>query len=118
MVGPSAVALIAPSSAALQRNWRFVALIALLIVGLAPMGYAADMSADEVKALLIAHQGQGVPDLSNRDLGGLDLSNIDFKRANLTGAAMRKTNLTGADLSGAVLDLAILRGAAKARSKK
>src|SRR5215471_1300255 len=97
-------------AAALQCPLRLLTLVAFLAGGLPEAGRTADMTVEQVKALL-STPGQGVPDLSNRDLGGLDLSNIDFKRANLTGAAMRKTNLAGADLSGAVLDLAILRGA-------
>src|SRR5262249_61454276 len=72
---------------------------------------AADLSAEEVRALLAAHSGPAVPDLSNRDLAGLDLAGVDFKGANLTGANLKKANLAGADLSNAIIDLAILRGA-------
>src|SRR5580765_6751845 len=42
---------------------------------------AADLSADEVRALLASHAGAAAPDLSNRNLAGLDLSGIDFKGA-------------------------------------
>ena len=91
---------------------RFVFGAALTVAAsICTAAVAADLSADEVRALLASHAGAAAPDLSNRNLAGLDLSGVDFKGANLTGANLKKANLAGADLSNAVIDLAILRGA-------
>jgi len=93
-----------------------------IVAGGCAAARAADLSADEVRALLASHSGPAAPDLSKRDLAGLDLSGLDFKGANLTAANLKKANLAGADLSNAIIDLAVLRGAnlrgAKLRNAK
>src|SRR5262245_16171977 len=82
-----------------RRSFVMVMLAALVPSGLGRPAAGADLGADEVRALLAAHAGPAVPDLSNRNLAGLDLAGLDFKGANLTGANLKKANLAGADLS-------------------
>ena len=69
----------------------------LLMLAASPCG-AADLSAQEVRAILAAATSDKPADLSGKSLEYLDLSNLDFKRANLLG-----TNLFGAKLDGANL---------------
>src|SRR5262245_50552707 len=59
------------------------AVIASALLTVAGSSLAAELSADEVRTLLGAHQGTAPPDLSNKDLSGLDLSHVDFRGANL-----------------------------------
>lgn len=81
---------------------------ALLTAGLA---IAADLSVEEVRALLEKATPEGPADFSGKNLSELDLSGLDFKRANLARADLFGTKLVGANLShanlsGARLDLA------------
>ena len=103
-----------------------VAFSFLLATGAGSPVAAAEMSVEEVTALLSRASREIPPDLSGRDLSGLDLSGLDFKAGNLRGANLKdaklsganlqgvelqKANLAGADLSKSIMDLAILRGA-------
>ena len=58
---------------------------------------AADLSADEVRAIVAASASGTAPDISRKSLEQLDLSGLDFKHAKLVGA-----NLYGAKLYEAV----------------
>jgi uncharacterized protein YjbI with pentapeptide repeats len=73
----------------------------------------ADLTAREVTQLLFKSQGQGMVDLSKKDLTFLDLSGIDFKQASfegsdLHGVVFSDSNLSGANLKGVTLNLATL----------
>jgi len=89
-------------------------LLALALCGMlagAASALAADLSADEVRAIVAQASAGTPPDLSHRSLQRLDLSGLDFKRANLAGADLYgaklvDANLSGANLSGATLNLA------------
>src|SRR5690242_8580633 len=80
-------------------------LLAMAVVATDPAG-AAELTADEVRALLAAATLERPADLSGRDLTGLDLSELDFKRAVLSGADLYGTKLVGANFSGAKLHAA------------
>ena len=82
----------------------------LLVLTTSP-SRAADLNAEQVRAILAASGLERPADLSGKSLENLDLSNLDFKRANLSGAnlygaKLDSADLSGADLSGAKLDLA------------
>jgi len=70
----------------------------LLMLAASPCG-AADLSAQEVRAILAAATSDKPADLSGKSLEYLDLSNLDFKRANLLGATLFGAKLDGANLS-------------------
>ena len=72
---------------------------------------AAEMTAEEVAALLAASSREDPPDLSSRDLSGLDLSGLDFKSGNLRGADLSGAKLPRANLQGVELQRAKLAGA-------
>lgn len=74
----------------------------LLVVAISS-GRAADLGAEQVRAILAAAAPDKPVDLSRKSFENLDLSNIDFKRANLSGADLFGAKLDGADLSGANL---------------
>jgi len=81
----------------------------LLMLSVSPCR-AADLSADQVRAMLDAAGPDHPADLSGKSLEDLDLSNLDFKRANLSranlfGAKLVGADFSGANLSGAKLDL-------------
>jgi hypothetical protein len=83
---------------------------AVLILAAFP-GHAADLNAEQLRAIIAAAEPSRPADLSGKALDNLDLSNVDFKRANLSGANLFGAKLVGADLSGtdlsgAKLDLA------------
>jgi uncharacterized protein YjbI with pentapeptide repeats len=83
---------------------------ALLVLGALP-GHAADLSAEQVRAIIAAAPPDQPANFSGKSLEELDLSGVDFKRANLSGAnlfgaKLDSANLSGADLAGAKLDLA------------
>lgn len=64
---------------------------------------AAELSREQVLALIAALGEDRAPDLVRRDLTGLDLSGVDFKRADLfaadlSGAAAKRDNATVAAL--------------------
>src|SRR5258708_4413187 len=87
-----------------------LAFLGLLLGACAPAA-AADLSADQVRSIIVAAAPGTVPDLSGKSLERLDLSGLDFKHAklegtNLYGAKLVDANLAGADLSGATLNLA------------
>src|SRR6187200_1575353 len=72
-----------------------------------PQMTEADMTRDEVLAVLSAASSAGAPaDLTGRKLSGLDLAGVDFSGANLRGAYLNKTKLAGANFDGAILDQA------------
>jgi uncharacterized protein YjbI with pentapeptide repeats len=86
-------------------------LLLVLLPFAASTGRAADLSAEQVRAMLAAAAPGKPIDLSGRSLDNLDLSGLDFTGANLSGAnlfgaKLDGTNLSGANLSGAKLDLA------------
>ena len=70
-------------------------LFALAVTGSA---HAADLRADEVRAVLANAPRDKSVDFSGKDLSDLDLSNVDFKRANLSGANLSDSDLQQADL--------------------
>jgi uncharacterized protein YjbI with pentapeptide repeats len=80
---------------------------------------AADLSVDDVRALLASHAGAVAPDLQSRLTASI--FGRRFQRANLTGANLKKANPAGADLQRGHRS-AILRGAnlrnAKLRNAK
>lgn len=97
--------------AALARTIRPTAMVAtLLLIGAAWPAAAAEMTREDVLAVLRAAAGEPA-DLSERDLSGLNLSGMDLRRVNLRGANLKGADLSAADLSDSNLDTAILRGA-------
>jgi len=90
---------------------RAVKFICVLLMLSASPCRAADLAADQVRAMLDTAGPDHPADLSGRSLEDLDLSNLDFKRANLSranlfGAKLVGADFSGANLSGAKLDLA------------
>ena len=90
----------------MNRAAKFVWVL-VLILAMSP-ARAADLSAEQVRAILAASQPDKPANLSRRSLENLDLSNVDFKHANLFGANLYGAKLDGADLSGANLSWAKL----------
>ncbi len=93
-----------PMSKAVGLAWLWV------MLAIAP-ALGADLSAEQVHAIVAAAASDRPADLSGKSLENLDLSNFDFRRANLSGANLFGAKLVGADfsgvdLSGAKLDLA------------
>jgi mxaC protein len=91
------------------------ALAVLLLAGavrvLLPMdAAAAELTRDQVLALIAAAGSDGGADLTRKDLTGLDLSGVDFKHADLFAADLSGANLARASLAAANLNRAILRG--------
>jgi uncharacterized protein YjbI with pentapeptide repeats len=68
----------------------------------------AEMSRDELLALLSNAAPDERVDLTSKRLSGLDLSEVDFRGANLRWAKMNNADLSGANLSNAILDSAWL----------
>jgi len=71
----------------------------------------AQITRDEVVAILEAATENSPADFTKFRLSGLDLSGLDFKRADMRWARLNHTNLSGAKMSGVNLDLAWLIGA-------
>src|SRR5688572_6628916 len=71
-----------------------------------PQMTEAEMSRDELLAMIQAGGSAEQPDLSGKRLSGLDLSEMDFRGANLRGAYLNNVKLAGANLDGAILDQA------------
>src|SRR5215471_2753385 len=92
--------------AGMNRAAKCVSVL-LLILGMSP-SRAADLSAEQLRAILAASEPDKPANLSGRSLENLDLSNVDFKRANLSGTNLYGAKLDGADLSGANLSRAKL----------
>src|SRR6266446_6112322 len=86
--------------------------IALLVfaVGVVALSCAADLTADQVRDLLVRADRDRPADLTGKDLSDLDLSNIDFKRADLSGANLFAARLVSSNLAGAKLARANLNG--------
>src|SRR5262249_49702840 len=80
---------------------RAVKFICVLLILSASPCRAADLAADQVRAMLDAAGPDHPADLSGKSLEDLDLSNLDFKRANLSRANLFGAKLVGADFSGA-----------------
>jgi uncharacterized protein YjbI with pentapeptide repeats len=97
-----------------ERSVRRPALLFSLILALAIVtrgAGAADLSPEEVRAVLERASVEHPADFSGKNLSELDLSGFDFSHANLAGvdlfgAKLVGANLSGAKLSGARLDLA------------
>jgi len=68
----------------------------------------AELSRDDVIALLKRRQPDAPLDLSGKSLNGLDLSGLDLSRVNFRAARLVKTKLKGAKLDHAILDQAWL----------
>ena len=85
----------------MSRAAKYVWVLLLLILAMSS-GRAADLSADQVHAMLAASEPEKPANLSGRSLENLDLSNVDFKRANLSGANLYGAKLDGADLSAPI----------------
>ena len=69
---------------------------------------AADLTVDEVRAVLASASSGHPADFSGRSLAGLDLSGVDLSGARLAGADLSHTKLVGAKLAGADLSGALL----------
>src|SRR5437667_12330018 len=82
--------------------------ICLLLLLAASPCRAADLTVEQVRAMLAAATQEKPADLSGKSLDNLDLSSLDFKRANLSGANLFGAKLDGANLSGANLSRATL----------
>src|SRR5438874_10921310 len=94
-------------------RWKLSTIRALPIAGLLLLwttipSPAADLSRDDVSAMLAAASPDRPADLAGRSLAGLDLSGLDLRRAKLAGADLYGAKLVGADLRGAGLSGAIL----------
>ena len=75
---------------------------------LASYAVAADLTADQVRAILAETAPGRSADFSGRSLDNLDLSGLDLRGANLAGANLFGAKLDGADLTGADLSHANL----------
>ncbi|MGH8729583.1 MAG: pentapeptide repeat-containing protein, partial [Burkholderiales bacterium] len=87
--------------------------VGFLLLALPQLTFAADLTAEQVRAALEKATAQQPADFTGKDLSNLDLSQLDFKGANLSKANLFGANLTGsnlskANLSGANLDAAWL----------
>jgi uncharacterized protein YjbI with pentapeptide repeats/rhodanese-related sulfurtransferase len=71
----------------------------------------AEMTREEVEALIAAAPPGQPPDLTKRRLSGLDLSGIDFKGADLHWVRLNNSNLRGTNLQNCRIDLGWLIGA-------
>ena len=81
----------------MNRAVKFICV--LLMLSVSPCR-AADLAADQVRAMLDAAGPDHPADLSGKSLEDLDLSNLDFKRTNLSRANLFGAKLVGADFSG------------------
>ena len=86
-----------------------LALPAALLAGRS--GWAAELSTEQVRAVLSAASPSKPADLAGKDLSDLDLSGVDFRGANLRGASFFGSKLVLANLRGAKLEGANLNGA-------
>jgi uncharacterized protein YjbI with pentapeptide repeats len=84
----------------MRRAAKWICL--LLMLAVSPCR-AADLSAEQIRAILATAALDKPADLSRKSLENLNLSDLDFKRANLSGANLFGAKLVGADLSGANL---------------
>lgn len=92
-----AVTVLGPSSADAQDMLQYLDLNG-------PDFTQAEMTRQDVQAMLrAAGPGQRI-DLSARKLNGLDLSDLDLSNANLQSARLNGSNLKNTKLDGAVLD--------------
>ena len=82
-------------------------LVAVLVLATAP-GRAADLSTEQVRAILALSGPDRPADLSGKSLENLDLSKLDFRHADLSGANLFGAKLVGANLAGANLSVAKL----------
>ncbi len=73
-----------------------------------PMMTEAEMTREDVAALLAAATPNQPADLGKKRLNRLDLSGLDFSGANLRSARMNGANLAGSSFDGAVLSQAWL----------
>ena len=71
----------------------------------------AELTRQELLAILSRATVDGRVDLTSKRLSGLDLQNVDFKGANLRWARLNNTDLRGANLRDAILDSAWLLNA-------
>ena len=71
----------------------------------------ADLSAEQVTALLAAATPAAPANLAGKDLSDLDLSRLDFRGADLRGTSFFGSRLVESDLRGANLEAANLNGA-------
>ena len=85
--------------------------IAILILTLSG-AFAADLTRDEVQAVLSAASSEHGASFASRSLAGLDLHELDFTGADLSGA-----DLSDADLRGAKLVASKLVGARLPRAR-
>ena len=65
----------------------------------------AEMTREEVEALIAAVSPGQAPDLTKRRLSNLDLSGIDFKGADMRWVRLNQSNLRGATLRNCRIDL-------------
>ena len=93
-----------------MQGRRLVCWIAAGVLLALPV-HAADLSAEQVRAALVAASPGQRADFSGKSLRNLDLSHLDFSGADLAnadlfGAKLEGANFTGANLAGANLNLA------------
>ena len=74
-------------------------------------GWAAELSTEQVRAVLGAGSPSKPADLAGKDLSDLDLSGLDFRGANLRGVSFFGSKLVQANMRGAKLEGANLNGA-------
>ena len=88
-----------------------VTAIVVFAAAMPPGAGAADLSAEQVTALLAAATPAAPANLAGKDLSDLDLSRLDFRGADLRGASFFGSRLVESDLRGANLEAANLNGA-------
>jgi uncharacterized protein YjbI with pentapeptide repeats len=81
---------------------RLFALVVGALVGAWPSLAGEHLGADQVRAIVVATQGQKI-DLSGQDMSGDDLTGLDLSGANLTRADLSNANLHGVKLLDANL---------------
>ena len=97
-----------------MNEMRRAAIVALALTAAllaSRSGWAAELSIEQVRAVLGAASPSKPADLAGKDLSDLDLSSLDFRSANLRGVSFFGSKLVLADFRGAKLEGANLNGA-------
>ena len=95
-----------------MKNTVRTAFIAAFMAALcATKAVAADLSVDQIRAVLKNVSPTTPADFAGKDLSDLDLSGLDFRKANLRGASLFASKLVLADFREATLEGANLNGA-------
>src|ERR1700752_3003902 len=94
-----------------RRHAAFVTVVGLMVALGMMTARAADLSADQVKALLKGASPSMPADFTGKDLSDLDLSGLDFRNARLSKVSFFGSKLVESDFRGATLTGANLNGA-------